>query len=123
MEQSPKRLWRRLRIEPLEDRRLLAALTVNSASDVTLAGDGLVTLREAIVAANADTTTDLGHTGAGADTIVFDPAAFATPQTLALTQGEMAITEALTMQRAGPGSADDRWPTPVPHFQHHGHQR
>jgi hypothetical protein len=101
MEQSPIRRWRRLRLEPLEDRRLLATLTVNSASDVTLAGDGLVSLREAIAAANANTTTDLGHTGSGADTIVFDPVAFATPQTLALTQGEMAIAEALAIN--GPG--------------------
>jgi hypothetical protein len=50
-----------------------ATLTVNSAADNTTPGDGLVTLREAIAAANADGTTDLGQTGSGADTIVFDP--------------------------------------------------
>ena len=50
-----------------------ATLTVNSAADDTTSGNGLVTLREAIAAANADSSTDLGQTGSGADTIVFDP--------------------------------------------------
>ena len=67
---------RRLRIEPLEDRRLLAVLTVNSPLDNTTSGNGLVTLREAIVAANADGTTDLGQQGSGADTIEFDAGVF-----------------------------------------------
>ncbi|MEX0613529.1 MAG: hypothetical protein WD229_15535, partial [Pirellulales bacterium] len=67
-------LQRRLRFEPLEDRRLLAVLTVNSSLDNLSGGDGVVTLREAIIAANTDATTDLGHTGSGADTITFDAA-------------------------------------------------
>src|SRR5512134_2924808 len=50
-----------------------ATLTVNSGADDTTAMDGLVTLREAILAAESDGTTDLGETGSGADTIVFDP--------------------------------------------------
>jgi len=50
-----------------------ATLTVNSAADDATPSNGLVTLREAVAAANADTTTDLGQTGSGADTIVFDP--------------------------------------------------
>jgi hypothetical protein len=49
-----------------------ATLTVNSLADDTTAGDGLVTLREAISAANTDGTTDLGDSGSGPDTIVFD---------------------------------------------------
>jgi hypothetical protein len=51
-----------------------AQLTVNSAGDDTTAADGLVTLREAIAAAEADAATDLGETGSGDDVIVFDPA-------------------------------------------------
>jgi cysteine-rich repeat protein len=51
-----------------------ATLTVNSAGDDTIAADGLVTLREAILAAEADAATDLGDVGSGADTIVFAPA-------------------------------------------------
>jgi hypothetical protein len=50
-----------------------STLTVNSAADDTTSGNGLVTLREAIAAANADSATDLGQTGSGADTIVFAP--------------------------------------------------
>ncbi|HSP16686.1 MAG TPA: choice-of-anchor Q domain-containing protein [Thermoanaerobaculia bacterium] len=50
-----------------------ATLTVNSAADDTTPGNGLVTLREAVAAANADGLTDLGQTGSGADSIVFDP--------------------------------------------------
>lgn len=46
-----------------------ATLTVNSLADNMIAGDGLVTLREAITAAEADAATDLGHNGAGADII------------------------------------------------------
>ena len=51
-----------------------ATLTVNSLADDQIAADGLVTLREAVAAANADSATDLGDTGSGADTIVFDAA-------------------------------------------------
>ncbi|PYQ48343.1 MAG: hypothetical protein DMF59_16275 [Acidobacteria bacterium] len=50
-----------------------ATLTVNSAADDTISGNGLVTLREAVAAANADSMTDLGQTGSGADSIVFAP--------------------------------------------------
>ena len=49
---------------------IAATLTVNSLADDTIVGDGLVTLREAIAAATFDQQTDLGHNGAGADTIV-----------------------------------------------------
>ena len=90
--------FRRLRMEPLEHRNLLAVLTVNSGADNKLAGDGLVTLREAIIAANANAATDLGEIGSGADTIVFHPSVTGT---IALTFGEMLITESLTV--TGPG--------------------
>src|SRR5213593_1455924 len=70
-ERLRKARYHRPRLEPLEDRTAPAVLTVNSLLDNTTAGNGLVTLREAIPAANNDTTTDLGQTGSGADTIVF----------------------------------------------------
>ena len=64
--------WRSA-VEPLEVRRLLATLHVNSLADNTPGGDGFVSLREAIFAAQTNTTTDLGDTGTVAlDTIVFD---------------------------------------------------
>ena len=58
--------------ELLELRRMLAVLTVNSEYDNLIPGDGLVTLREAIIAANHDVATDFGQTAGGADQIVFD---------------------------------------------------
>ncbi len=77
-----------LRLELLEDRRVLAALMVTSASD-----DGPGSLREAIVFAN--TMTD-------ADEINFDASVFATPQTIVLTTGQLTITNPLTIN--GPGA-------------------
>ena len=73
----PHHLRHRLRVESLEDRSVPAVLVVNSLADNLTGGDGLVTLREAIAAAESDATTDLGETGAGADEIVFDPTLFA----------------------------------------------
>ena len=58
---------RRLRFEQCEDRRLLAVLTVTTPLDNTIGGDGLLTLREAVDAANF---------APDHDTIIFDPAVF-----------------------------------------------
>ncbi len=67
----------RTRYEPrllcLEDRLVQTTLLVNSLLDNTTARDGLVTLREAIAAANTGATTDLGQTSNGNDTIQFAP--------------------------------------------------
>jgi len=91
------RWWgsRRLAFEPLEARRLLAVLTVNSLEDNAVADDGFVTLREAIHAANTNTATDLQQTGSGADEILFAPALDG--DTIFLTGGELQITEALSI--------------------------
>ncbi|HEV3023276.1 MAG TPA: hypothetical protein VGX76_12450, partial [Pirellulales bacterium] len=64
---------RRPTLELLEDRSLLATLTVNNLTDAVLPGSGQVTLRQAIVASENHTTTALGDTGTGNDTIVFAP--------------------------------------------------
>jgi predicted outer membrane repeat protein len=101
---SERASYRRpLRFEVLEERRMLATLTVNSLLDNVTGGDGLVTLREAIIAANTDSATDLGDAGGGADTIEF--AASLTsggPATLLLTQGQLVVTDSVTIN--GPGS-------------------
>jgi hypothetical protein len=90
---------RRLRFQALESRRLLANLFVNSLDDNTTAGDNLVTLREAIEAANTDSTTDLGETGSGADVIQFTGSA--ATGIVALTAGELSITAPLTLMGSG----------------------
>jgi hypothetical protein len=81
-------------IETIEPRLLLSAFTVNTTSDVTNAGDGKTTLREAIVAANAH---------AGADMINFSPTVFTSGSlhTITLTVGQLTINGALTI--TGPG--------------------
>jgi hypothetical protein len=87
-------LNRRLGVEPLEDRRLLALVTVNTLTDSVDFNDGLTSLREAIFATNL-----IG----GADTIDFAASLTSSgPATLTLTQGELKITDDLTI--AGPGA-------------------
>ena len=65
-------LRRRLTFEPLEDRRMLATITVTSMAD-NLNVDGVVTLREAIHAAEMNVSVDGSTAGSGADTIQFAP--------------------------------------------------
>jgi hypothetical protein len=89
---------RRARFETLEDRALLAVLTVNSPLENNTPGDGLVTLREAIRAANLNSTTDLGQTGSGADTIQIAPSVTGT---ISIVFGEFVVTESLSI--VGPG--------------------
>lgn len=90
---SRQRLSRILRCEPLEDRRLLAAITVDLEDDLIDFNDGKTSLREAIFAAN---------TVPGADEIRFD-FGHDGPVTLLLTQGELKITDSLSI--LGPGAS------------------
>ena len=72
----------------------MLAITVDTALDVVDANDGVTSLREAIFAAN---------TLSGADTIEFAPELTAEgPTTILITQGELAIIDALTIN--GPGA-------------------
>lgn len=99
-------LSRRLRMELLEDRCLLAVITVNSLLDNTTA-DGQVTLREALLAANGDTVADAvegSQSGSGADRIEFAPSLFENgPASLVLTKGELLI--ASDVHIVGPGDS------------------
>jgi len=78
-------LQRRLRLEPLEDRRLLA-ITVDTLLDVVDDGDGLTSLREAIATVN--TTSE-------------DEIDFSVTGKINLLSGELEITDTLTI--TGPG--------------------
>src|SRR4051794_21303355 len=93
---------RKPHFESLEDRRMLAVLTVNSLTDTSVAADGLVTLREAIIASNTDTPTDLNDVGSGADTIQFAAGLTGTITLAGATQLE--ITDSVTIN--GPGATN-----------------
>ncbi|MEM6472687.1 MAG: choice-of-anchor Q domain-containing protein, partial [Planctomycetota bacterium] len=114
--QANKRLkqWRRSNrrrawqgFEPLEDRRLLATLVVQSASDnfdpLNPTTDGLVTLREAIMAANADAPVGDAPAGSGADTITFAPVFNTRAWDIILNHGELPITSSITINGTGSG--------------------
>lgn len=81
---------RKLRLECLEDRRVLTAVTVDTPLDVVDFNDGVTSLREAIFATNLVP---------GANEIDFSPALAGQP--LVLTQGELPITDSLTITGLG----------------------
>src|SRR5262245_8200494 len=79
----------RPRLETLEDRTAPAVFTVTNTAD---SGPG--SLRQAVLAANA---------AAGADSIAFDPAVFAKPQTIQMATGRLTITDPVTIQGPAAG--------------------
>lgn len=81
-------------IEALEVRALLATIKVTSLAD-EVTDDGAVTLREAIQAANDDTSVDGSVAGSGADVIKFDPVLAG--GTIQLAQGALHIASTLTV--------------------------
>lgn len=86
-------------LEALQQRVLLSTVTVNSALDGPIVdGDGQLTLREAIVVANADdgaTAIDGAVGDIGADTIVFSPSLGGAR--VLLTEGPLVISSALAI--------------------------
>src|SRR5437588_2872082 len=95
------RLW----VEPLEARQLLATITVTGTGD-TIANDGIVTLREAITAANTNAASGDAPAGnAGLDTIAFNIPG-AGPHTISLTSALPDITDAVLINgQTEPGFA------------------
>ena len=82
-------------VQQLEDRTLLTNYVVNAATDdaADLAGvaDGVISLREAIIAANTNAAHGDAPAGSAAgDTITFDPAVFGPGliQTITIGNGE-----------------------------------
>jgi fibronectin-binding autotransporter adhesin len=98
-------------IERLEDRTLLTAFVVNTTSDspddAAGVSDGLISLREAIVAAN--TNAAFGDAPAGmatGDTISFDPTVFGgseAARTIALNNGTFIIIDDLRITGVADG--------------------
>ena len=80
---------------------MLAVITVDSLLDNFVPSypttDGLITLREAIVAANTDSAVGDAPAGSGVDTIVFSPSLDGGQIDLSLSIGELAIADALTI--------------------------
>lgn len=98
MKNASKRACRRTTPpETLEVRALLATITVNSLGD-ELIDDGAVTLREAIHAANTDTSVDGSVAGEGVDTIVFDASLDGVIQ----LESELEIFESVAIEGNGP---------------------
>src|SRR5688572_29371233 len=89
-----QRLQRQLRVEPLEERRLLAVVTIDTLDDAVDFNDGVTSLREAIFATNLVGGTDMIEFAAA---LTSDG-----PATLTLTHGELTITDALVIN--GPGA-------------------
>lgn len=93
--------------EVLEPRQLLATLTVTTANDVADGSlDGLVSLREAIIATN--TNAAYGDAPAGDvlnDRIEFDASLLG--ETITLLGTELSITEQLTIRAEGEGVTID----------------
>jgi F5/8 type C domain len=86
------------RIERCEPRQLLSTYLVNSVSDATNPGAGLLTLRQAVTDANLHT---------GADSITFDPKVFTASSlhTITLLQGPITFSDATgTTTVTGPGA-------------------
>lgn len=84
--------------EPLEERRLLAVLTVNNPTDTAVTGE--LSLRQAVAQANLDAAAGQS------DTIAF--AASLGSQTISLTQGSLELTGAgggtITLDGSAPAS-------------------
>ena len=85
-------------IEACERRVMMSVYTVNTTSDAANPGAGLLTLREAVVAANLNSNP-------GTNTIDFSPTVFSpgSLHTITLQQGELSLTSSTNIQ--GPGQA------------------
>ena len=89
-----------VKIESYETRALLSAIVVTSLAD-NITSDGKVTLREAVTAANTDTSVDGSSPGNGADIIRFAPGLTGT---ISMSLGQIEISSSLTINGHGAAS-------------------
>ena len=82
----------------------LNTLTVQETTDDTATGatdgDGILNLREALYAANSNSTVE-GQTGSGTDTIRFDSGVFTGVQMITLANGELVISDDAVIDGTG----------------------
>ena len=95
-----KRRHRGLTFESLEQRRVLTTIIVDSLADNTTI-DSQITLREALLAANNDSSVGDAPAGFGADTIRFAPALSGT-LSMNPSLGQFTISDDVTIE--GPGA-------------------
>ena len=89
VEEEEMRLDAKLAVESLESRRMLTDFVVNTFEDFADDGDpSTMSLREAVAIANEMP---------GPDSILFDPAIFNQGRTIALSLGEIGITDELSI--------------------------
>ncbi len=92
-----KRSRRRLSVERLEDRRVLARFVVTTLNDMPInqsAGDGLLSLREAIEAANRNVSIDGSPVGSPPDFFsISDQIVFAVTGKIVLQAGELKVDQ------------------------------
>jgi hypothetical protein len=84
---------RTLRFEQVEDRRMLALMVTTTADAPENTQEAVGTLRQAIFDANQFPDHD---------TINFDPAFFNEPKTILLTEGQLNISESVTIEGKDP---------------------
>ncbi len=96
-----------LLVQILEDRVTPATFVVNSTQDLAVdLTDAIVTLRDAITAANTNVAASVGATGgditgeADNDVIVFDSTVFGGGATITLSQGDLLISDDLILDGA-----------------------
>jgi predicted outer membrane repeat protein len=105
-----KRFARYLRLELMEDRRMLATLTVNSLADTHINTDGVLTLREAVEVVqlgdksgldSLTATNQVIGTLGSSDTINFASTLNGGTITLSLLLGEIGFSKSLTIDASG----------------------
>ena len=96
---------RRLLGEPLEQRRVLAAYLVTTADDVSDENDGMLSLREAIQAANTNAIINADTIAGDAGPAITDTISFTDGLSSIILGSELSMTDSLSIS---PGAASSQ---------------